>query len=70
MCVFWENDPASCHDDFWTLFIKIWSVGVSYISQFVFVYIPGKQNINFYIFSGTNPFSDALKPSTFNISIT
>ena len=69
MCIFWLKDPASFHDDFWTLFIKIWIVGFSYISQFVFVYQPGKQNINFYLFSGTNPSSDDLKPITFNMAI-
>jgi hypothetical protein len=69
MSIFWLNDPASFHDDFWTLFIKIWIVGFSYISQFVFVYQPGKQNINFYIFSGTNPSLDHMKPITFNTVI-
>ena len=67
ICIFWLKNPATFHDDFWTYFLNIWIAGFSYISQFIFVYLPGKQTINFYIFSGKNPVSDTSKPSKFNL---
>ena len=69
MCVFWLNDPASFQDDFWTLFINIWIAGFSYISQFIFIYQPGIQAPNFYIFSGKNPANDATKPFKLNVTL-
>ncbi len=64
--IFWLKDPASFHDDFWNYFLNIWIAGLSYGSQFIFVYLPGKQNTNFYIFSGKNPANDSSKLSKFN----
>ncbi len=67
MYIFWLKDPASFNDDFWNCFLNIWIAGFSCISQFIFVYLPGKQTINFYIFSGKNPASDSSKPKKYNI---
>jgi hypothetical protein len=67
MYIFWLKNPASFQDDFWTYFLNIWIGGFSYISQLIFSYLPGKQPINFYIFSGKNPFDDDNKPRKFNI---
>ena len=69
MCIFWLKDPASFQDDFWTYFLNIWIAGFSYISQLVFIYLPGKQPINFYIFSGKNPADDDSEPLKLNLAI-
>jgi hypothetical protein len=69
MCIFWLKDPSAFQDDFWTYFLNIWIAGVSYISQFIFIYMPGKQSINFYLFSGINPDDDDDQPRKINISI-
>ena len=53
--IFHLKNPARFQDDFWHLFLNIWIVGFGLVSQFVFVYLPGQQPINFYICAGLDP---------------
>jgi hypothetical protein len=38
--IFWLKNPASIEDDFWSLFVCIWSVGFSCIYNFVLGLLP------------------------------
>lgn len=66
-CIFWLKNPAAFYDDFWSCFINIWVVIFSYTSSFVFIYLPGKQPINYYICTGKNPHDDLKQNTKFNI---
>ena len=68
-CIFWMKNPAAFNDDFWSLFINIWVVGVSYLSQFVFVYLPGRHPVSYYICVGEDPKAGLKHPMKFNISL-
>ncbi len=40
--IFWHKNPAIFQDAFWSLFINIWVVSFSFISQLIFTFTPGK----------------------------
>ena len=42
-------------DDFWMLFLNMWTLAVGFISQGLFIYIPGKDQQNFYVCTGRVP---------------
>ena len=44
--IFWMKNPAGFRDDFWEAFVSLWIVGFAMISQFVFVFMPGKITFN------------------------
>ena len=67
-CIFWLRNPAAFNDDFWSRFINIWVLKISYSSQFVFVYLPGQHPMSYYICVGENPKADLKQPLKFNIS--
>ena len=50
--VFYLKNPFDFKDDFWHMFINIWVMAVSFVSQFIFVLMPGKQPMNFYLCTG------------------
>jgi len=52
---FYLKNPAKFQDAFWQLFTNMWIVSCGIISQFVFIILPGRQPISFYIFSGQDP---------------
>jgi len=52
--IFIVKNPLTIQDDFWNVFINIWTFGMSHLVQFVFVMLPGRQPINYYICSGTS----------------
>jgi hypothetical protein len=55
ICMFYVKNPTALQDDFWHLFINIWTLGCSLISQTVYVIFPGKSPLNYYICLGEYP---------------
>jgi len=53
--IFYLKNPSEFQDEFWHIFINIWIVFFGLLSQFVFVYLPGRQPLNFYICTGLDP---------------
>ena len=51
--IFAVKNPAGIQEDFWCLFINIWTLMVSSTSQFVHQFLPGRNQLNFYICSGS-----------------
>jgi hypothetical protein len=51
--IFWLKNPLNFQDDFWSTFVNLWIISFSLISQFVYVFLPGRQPLNFYICSGS-----------------
>ena len=51
------KNPTSLQDDFWHLFINIWTLGCSIITQSVYVMCPGKSPLNYYLCLGEYPIS-------------
>ena len=47
--IFWLKNPGSVLHDFWALFLSMWMVGLSCITQFVFFFSPGRQPLQLYI---------------------
>jgi hypothetical protein len=47
--IFHLKNPARFQDAFWHFFVNIWVVSFGIISQFVFVILPGRQPISFYL---------------------
>ena len=39
--IFWHKNPAIFQDAFWSLFINIWVISFSFLSQLVYAYMPG-----------------------------
>ena len=54
-CIMWAKNPTALQDDFWQLFINLWTFTFSVISQYVYYILPGKNPINFYICMGEYP---------------
>ncbi len=55
ICMFYVKNPTALQDDFWHLFINIWTRGCSIISQFVYIIFPGKSPSNYYLCIGDYP---------------
>ena len=53
--IFHLKNPARFQDAFWHFFVNIWVVSFGIISQFVFVILPGRQPISFYLCNGQDP---------------
>jgi len=53
--IFHLKNPARFQDEFWQLFVNIWVVSFGITSQFVFVFLPGRQPISFYLCNGQDP---------------
>jgi len=51
----WAKNPTALQDDFWQLFLNLWTFTLSGITQFVYYILPGKESINFYICMGEYP---------------
>lgn len=54
--IFWMKNPASIDDDFWSLFISLWSIGFSCIFNFVQIWF--QQIFYFYICADVSKSSD------------
>jgi hypothetical protein len=53
--IFYIKNPYKFQDEFWHTLINIWVVSFAIMTQFVFVYLPGHQPLNFFLCSGKNP---------------
>ncbi len=56
--IIWLKNPGAVQDDFWTSFIVKWIPGSCFILNFVIYYIPGRQPMNYYTCSNTDPTPD------------
>ena len=53
--IFYLKNPSEFKDDFWHVFINIWVTSFCFISQFIFIFLPGIQPLNYYLCIGKNP---------------
>ncbi len=53
--IFWLKNPAAFHNDFWSLFISMWVVAFSWVSQVVFDVMLGHDNYQIHICTGLSP---------------
>ena len=68
-CIFWLKNPAALDDEFWGKLIFIWTTLFGFGSQFVFIFLPGKHPVNYYVCVGKNPEDGQPHPIKFNISL-
>lgn len=55
MLIFHSKNPTAVQDDYWKIFINIWSLLFSGTSQFVYFYLPGKNTSHYHICFGKYP---------------
>ena len=48
ICIFWAKNPTAVQDDFWKIFICVWGLGFSVITEFVYIILPGRNPMNYY----------------------
>lgn len=65
LLIFWIKNPAAVNDEFWSIFITIWIVGLSQLFNFSKFYIGHRQPLNFYVCSGFLPSGNWSLPSHF-----
>ena len=53
--IFVYKNPTGRFDEFWCLFVNSFVLGLSFLSQFVFQFLPGKNPYYYYVCSGHNP---------------
>ena len=64
--IFWMKNPTSFQDGFWNLFINIFILIFSVTSQFIFIFLPGRQPLAYYTCSGLDPRSNSDPSKGFN----
>lgn len=67
LLIFYIKNLFGFDNRFWSTYINMWVISFCALSQFVFVFMPGRQPINFYICSGLEPESDKSIPKKFNL---
>ncbi len=66
MFIFHTKKPTAIQDDYWKVFVNIWSFTFSGVSQFVYYYLPGRNPIHHYLCLGRYPNNSqylAVKPN-------
>jgi len=53
--IFWLKNPAAFNDEFWFIYVNLWTTGFSFITQFLRGVVPGSQLLEFNICSGEDP---------------
>jgi len=53
--IFSLRNPATFQDEFWNCFINILVVSLSFLSQVIFAYLPGRQPLTYYFCTGQIP---------------
>jgi hypothetical protein len=53
--IFWMKNPGSVHDDFWSVFISMWTLGFSIIFSLIKIFQPRKETIFYYICVNSDP---------------
>jgi len=70
--IFVMKTPANCREEFWCLFINLWTLMCSCLSHFVFHFLPGRELINIYVCSGSfdrSLISTPVKANLFSRSV-
>jgi hypothetical protein len=55
VCIFWLKNTAAVDEQLWGRIIFTWSTVFGYGTQFVFIFLPGKHPVNYYVCVGKNP---------------
>ena len=50
--IFIVKNPSDVHDEYWCLFMNIWTLFVSLITQFVYQFLPGRNLTTIYVCTG------------------
>jgi hypothetical protein len=50
--IFWLKDPFHFQDDFWYLYVNLWILSFSLATQFIYLFLPGCQPLNYSICTG------------------
>lgn len=58
LSIFWLKSPLTFQNEFWFVIVNIWVVSFSLLSQAVFVFLPGRQPLNYYLCKGPTEDSD------------
>lgn len=66
--VFMTKNPTAIQDEFWIVFLAIWSIGFGFICQLSYLIIPGKMPMSFYFCVGKMPKSLAGAKVKNNVS--
>ena len=56
--IFWLKNPGAVQDDFWMVFVCLWTFGLNLTVNFVRIFIPRKEMIYFYICMDQDPSID------------
>ncbi len=70
--IFVMKTPANSREEFWCLFINLWTLMCSCLSHFVFHFLPGRELINIYVCSGSfdqSLISTPVKANLFSRSV-
>jgi hypothetical protein len=68
--IFCMKNPTALQDDFWRLYLSIWTTVYSTISQIIFAWTPGKCPHNYFICIGKFPLEYVGVPIKKNFSMT
>ena len=69
LLIFWIKNPAAVNDEFWSIFITIWIVGLSQLFNFSKFYIGHRQPLNFYVCSDQKKLPNVYKSCPKMISV-
>ncbi len=53
--IFWLKNPSAFNDEFWSVFINLWTFVIVSILQYIQISLPGKNYTDIWICSGENP---------------
>jgi hypothetical protein len=67
LLIFVLKNPTELMSNFWNFFLNVLSLGLSFLSQIVYILLPGRMPIYFFICIGTNPREFENIPKKFNI---
>ena len=70
--IFWLKNPAAFEDEFWSLFLNVWTILFTLTSELVLIWLPGKDNFDIYICTGADPSENqdlSEKNSNFSVAI-
>jgi len=53
--IFCLKNPGVFNDDFWIIFVNMWLIMVAFLIQFVRLFMPGNQLVDYYFCTGEDP---------------
>jgi hypothetical protein len=60
--LFHTKNPTAIQDDFWNMFLNIWTFAFTSISQIIYIVLQGQNSLNFFIYNGECPVNTFLSP--------